>query len=132
MSSSGAAWALPANDTAAMQAAITVTMRPFIASPVLPRRPEHVAGAFVIGVTAGDEQEIGKPVDILQRRPADRFSGPIIKFDHHALRTTADRAREMQIGRGRASARQNERPQWLQIGIEPVDFLLDPFDLRIG
>src|SRR4051812_18911268 len=36
--------------------------------PVLTRRPEHVSRALVVGVAARDEQEVGEPVDVFQRR----------------------------------------------------------------
>lgn len=40
-------------------------------SPVLPRNPEHVRLAAVVDVSTGDEQEVGKAVDVLKSGPAD-------------------------------------------------------------
>lgn len=45
-------------------------------SAVPPRLPQHVARALVVGVTAGDEQQIRQTVDVSQRGDADRLALP--------------------------------------------------------
>src|SRR5882757_7530973 len=92
--------------------------------PVLTRRPEHVARALVVGVAARDEQEVGEPVDVFQRRRRDVLTGLVLEFHHDTLGAPAYRARQMQIGRRRAAARQDEGTQRLQSGVESVNLAL--------
>ena len=51
------------------------------------------------------------------------------KLDDHPLGAPADRAREMQIGRGGRSAGQHEGAQRRQLGIERVDLVFQPLHL---
>src|SRR5947199_3919067 len=63
--------------------------------PVLSRRPEHVSRALVVGVAAGDEEEVGEPVDVFQRRRRDMLAGLVLELHHDPLGPPAYRARQM-------------------------------------
>src|SRR5262245_31459456 len=91
------------------------------ASAVLAGHPQHVAVAAIVGVAAGHEQEIGKPVDVLERWRAHVFVGLVGQRHHAPLRPPADGTRHVQrCGRGRA-ARKHERCERRQFGIELID-----------
>src|ERR1700686_2142511 len=75
---------------------------------ILPRRPEHIPRALVIGIAAGDEQIIRQPVDVFERRRRNTLTRLVLELDHDALGAPADRAGQMHIGRGWAAARKNE------------------------
>ena len=83
-------------------------------------------------MAAGDEQEIGQPIDVFKRGIGDGFAWLIPELHHDALGAPADRAREMQIRRSRVAARQDEGSQRTQTGIEPVDLAFDPDNLGVG
>src|SRR5579862_5042599 len=99
---------------------------------VLSGRPQHVAATFVVGVAAGDEQIIRKPVDVFERRRRNLFACGILEFDHDALGAAADGAGKMQVGGRGAAAGQDEGLQRLKLAVEPVDLSLEPGDLHIG
>src|SRR5262249_52176826 len=54
----------------------------------------------------------------------------VAKLDHDPLGAPTHGARQMQIGRRRATARQDERPERLEIVVQPVDLRFQPRDLR--
>ena len=79
-----------------------------ICSAILARRPKDVGGAFVIGEAGGDEEEIRETIYIFDCRRRDAFVWPVLELDDQAFGPPADGAGQMQIGRGRAAARQDE------------------------
>ena len=105
---------------------------PLARSAILARHPQHVGRALVVGVAAGDEQEVRQPVDVFERGGSDAFALGVGKRDHQALGAAADRAREMQIGGGGTAAGQHERAQRGETGVELVDLAFEPVDLRLG
>src|SRR6266568_3520961 len=80
-------------------------------SSVLPRYPQHVAGAVVVNVTARPEQEIGEPADVLDHRGGHAFVGTVTEFHDQPLGAPANGAREMQRCRGGRAAGKHERTQ---------------------
>src|ERR1700742_4222927 len=92
------------------------------------RHPEHIAGALVVDVTARDEQEIRQAVDVTPHVRGYVLAG-IRELNDHALGATADRAREMQVGRRRRTARQHEGAQRLEFGIQRIDLVLEALHL---
>src|ERR1700730_5482169 len=94
-------------------------------SAILARPPKHVGYALVVGESGGDEKEVGQAVHIFDRRRRDAFAWLVFELDHQAFGTPADRAREMQIGRGRASPGQDERPQRVELAVQPIDLPLE-------
>src|SRR6188474_3286797 len=77
--------------------------------PVLARRPQDIGGAFIIGISSCHEQVIGQPVDVFQRRFRYTLARFVLELNHDALGAAAYCACKVQIGGGRAAARQNER-----------------------
>ena len=77
--------------------------------PILPRNPQHIAHALIIGGARHHEQMIGKPVDISQRGGIDLF----FRRQRHdgAFGPPRDGARQMQMRRERRAARQDERSE---------------------
>src|SRR3954468_9595230 len=92
--------------------------------PVFSGNPKHICLASIIGMTGGNEQEIGEAVDVFECGGADSFSFAAGKGDHQPFGAPRDRASEVQMGGGGAAAWQHEGFQRLQIGIQPVDVLL--------
>ena len=92
------------------------------------RDPQHVARALVVEIAARDEQEIRQPVDVA-RTSAETLLAGVLQLDDHPLGAAADRAREMQIGRGGRAAGEHEGAQRRKLGIERVDLVLQPLHL---
>ena len=92
------------------------------ASTVGARHPKHVGGAAVVGPAGEDEEEIGEPiyktdrlrVELLARRQGGDF----------ALRPARHAARQVQMGRGRGAAGQDEGVQRRKFGVVALDFAL--------
>src|SRR5580704_3544405 len=87
---------------------------------VLARHPQYVVRPFAIEKTAGDEQEIGQPVDVFQCRGGNLLAGLVGELDHQPLAAPAHRAGEVQIGGGRRAARQHEGAERRKVGVERV------------
>ena len=89
-------------------------------------RSRHAAA--VIDGARQDEQQIGEPVDVAQQHRIDRR----LERDHAALGAAADGARDVQRGAGRRAAGENEAAQRRQLGLEPIDQLLEPDDVVVA
>src|SRR5580692_4423736 len=59
-------------------------------SAILSRLPQHVARAFAVGIAAGDKQEIGQPVDVLQHLGADALARLVLELGDQPLGSTKD------------------------------------------
>ena len=75
-----------------------------------------------------DEEQIGQPVDVAQQHRIDRR----IERHHAALGAPADRARDVERGAGRRAAGEDEAAQRRQLGLEPIDQLLEPDDVVVA
>ena len=91
--------------------------------PVAPRFPQRLFAAR--RPPAEDEQQVREPVQV-----ADHLGVELIAAgDREPLRSPADRAADMQVGRGRGSSRKDERLQRLEGRIDLVAALLEPLGL---
>src|SRR6516165_7378013 len=90
-------------------------------SAILARHPEHVGSALVIAEAGGDEEKIREPVNIFENRGRDALAGLVLELGDEPLGAATHGAGEMQVGRGGAAARQDERAQRLEPGVEAVD-----------
>ena len=68
------------------------------------------------------EQQIGQPVDVADEHRVDRR----LERDHPALGAAADRARDVQRGAGGVPPARMKRRERRQLGLEPIDQLLEP------
>jgi hypothetical protein len=73
------------------------------------------------------EQQVREPVDIPDQELVDGRLQP----DHPPLGAPADRPREVKRGAWRGAAGQDEMRQRRQVGLEPIDELLEPFDISL-
>jgi ABC-type hemin transport system substrate-binding protein len=93
--------------------------------------PQHFLSRFVTGEDSCDhEQQIRQPIEVTQRLGRDGFlagEGP-----GAPLRAPGDRSGQVAGRRGGAAARQDEFLQWRQVGVEPVQCLLEPRDMGVG
>src|ERR1700720_4645935 len=69
--------------------------------------PEDVAGAAVVDPAAEDKEVVGEAVQVFERFGVDRLAGG--EFADQALGSPRDCPREMEVGRSRRPARQDER-----------------------
>src|SRR5581483_6566304 len=99
-----------------------------LSAPIGAGNPKNVAGAALIGGARRDEEIVGKPVDIGERRRADLLALDMAQRDDVALGAPADRAGEVERRRGLAAARQDEGAQRGKIGVERVDRFLQRRD----
>src|SRR6516162_5687392 len=100
--------------------------------PVLAGLPEHVARAFAIGVTAGHEKVIRQAIEIFEHFWGDTLPGLVLELGGQPFGAPANGPRQVQMGRGGAAARQDERAQRGKLRIEPIDLGLEPSHLFIG
>src|SRR5262249_14851546 len=106
--------------------------RAFSGSPVLPGHPEHVVRTLVVGITGGDEQEVGQAIDVFDDRRRDGLAGLAGELDDQAFGAPADGAGEVQVGGRSGAARQHERGERGHLLVEAVDLLLQPRHLGIA
>src|ERR1700722_20526238 len=96
-----------------------------VCSAILARHPKDVGGALIVGEAGGDEEEIRQPIYIFDRRRGDAFARPVLELDDQAFGPPADRAGEMQVGRGRAAAWRDAGGERRRLLVEPVDLPLE-------
>src|SRR5208282_3503129 len=70
--------------------------------------------------------------DVFQYLRGDALARLVLELGDQPLGAPADGAGQMQIGRRRAAAWQNERFQRRKLSIEPVDLAFEPGHLRVG
>jgi hypothetical protein len=81
----------------------------------------------MVNRTRHHEQQIGEPVDIPDQDLVDRRPQR-----HHApLRTPADRPRHVQRGTGLDAAGEDKMRERGEIGLEPIDQLLEALDIAV-
>ena len=73
------------------------------------------------------EQQIGEPVDI----PNQHFIDRRLQCHNAPFRTAADRPRDVQCGAGLDAAREDKMRERGQIGLEPIDQLLEAVDIGV-
>src|SRR5208283_870129 len=66
-------------------------------SAILPRLPQHVARALVVGIARGHEQKVGQPIDVFQHLGRDALVRLVLELGDQPLGTPAHGAGEMQI-----------------------------------
>ena len=88
--------------------------------------PKHIRLALAVGPAGGNEEEIGEPVDIFERRRADDFAVCPGKVHHQPLRPPCHGAGNVQCRCSTAATRQDERAQRIEIGVQLVDLHLQP------
>ena len=91
------------------------------------RDPQHVGATAIVGDPRGDEQIVGQAVDVRERGRADRLDRG--ERCHAPLGAPADDARLVQRRRRARPARQHERAQRREVGVERIDLAFEPLDL---
>ena len=81
----------------------------------------------MIGGTRQHEQQIRQAIHVANEHGVDWRLQP----DDAALGSATDGARDVQGGAGGRAARENEAAQRRQLGLEPIDQLLEPLDVGI-
>ena len=90
--------------------------------------PKHVARAAIVGEARGDEQIVGEPVDIGERRRADALARRQRRRWRARRGGRSVRARCSAAG-GRRAAGQHEGVERRKLGVEIVDGALQRLDL---
>src|SRR5690606_31495003 len=91
------------------------------ALPVRAGNPEYVLRAMAIGVSGGDEQEVGEPIGIAKGGGRDLFAGGCRKFRDQPFGAPADSASDMQVGGQRRAPGENKAGKRRDAGVHAVE-----------